>query len=147
MSSSVSVRVRRGARLPFVVAALLCVGSAVTLLQVSGGGADARTAATCTTVSNPLGDATGWTEFIENDGNRGAESEGSIAYGGNFAGSGFTVGSHLPVSTPASTPTLVVVGSHGTYNLQRGSAYLNPQSGVNFNGGAGTGYLASNPVD
>lgn len=126
---------------------MLCVGTAVTMLQVSGGGADARTAATCTTVSNPLGDATGWTEFVETDGTRGAESEGSIAYGGSFAGSGFTVGSHLPVSTPASTPTLVVAGAHGTFNLQRGSAYVNPQTGVNFNGGAGAGYLASNPVD
>lgn len=144
MSSSVSRRARCAARLPLAIAALLCVGSAVTVLQVAGTGATAQTPAVCTTVSNPLGDATGWTEFIETDGNRGAESEGSIAYGGSFNGSGFTVGSHLPVSTPASTPTLVVAGSHGTFNLQRGSAYVNPQSGVNFNGGGS--YLGSNPV-
>src|SRR6478609_11927655 len=99
MSTSVPGRARRAARLPFAVAAVLCVGTAVTMLQVSGGGATARTPVTCTTVSNPLGGATGWTEFVETDGNRGAESEGSIAYGGNFNGSGFTVGSHLPVST------------------------------------------------
>lgn len=144
MSSSVSRRARRATRLPFAVAAVLCVSSAVAVLQLSGGGATALTPPVCTTVSNPLGDATGWTEFIETDGTRGAESEGSIAYGGSFSGSGFTVGSHLPVSTPASTPTLVVAGSHGSFNLQRGSAYVNPPSGVNFNGGGG--YLASNPV-
>lgn len=147
MSSSVSLRARRAGRLPFAVAAVVCVSSAVTMLQLAGGGADARTPAVCTTVSNPLGDATGWTEFVETDGNRGAESEGSIAYGGSFSGSGFTVGTHLPPSTPPSTPTLVVAGTHGTYNLQRGSAYVTPQTGVNFNGGAGTGYLASNPVN
>ena len=145
MSTSVSVRARRRARLPLAVAAAVCLGSAVTVLQLSGGGADARTPATCTVVSNPLGDATGWTEFVETDGNRGAESEGSIAYGGNFSGSGFTVATHLPVSTPASTPTLVVAGSHGTFNLQRGSAYVTPQTGVNFNGGGS--YLATNPVN
>ena len=76
--------------------------------------------------------------YVETNGTRGAESEGSIAYGGSFSGSGFTVGSHLPSSTPASTPTLVVAGTHGTFNLQRGSAYVDPQTGVNFNGGAGT---------
>lgn len=124
-----------------------CAIGALAIVQLGGEDADARTPETCTTVSNPLGAATGWTEFVETNGTRGAESEGSIAYGGSFAGSGFTVGSHLPVSTPPSTPTLVVAGSHGTFNLQRGSAYVTPQNGVNFNGGAGTGYLASNPVD
>lgn len=126
---------------------LACTAGALAVLQLGGGGAVATTPVSCTPTSNPLGAATGWTEFIETDGNRGAESEGSIAYGGNFTGSGFTVGTHLPPSTPPSTPTLVVAGSHGTYNLQRGSAYVTPQSGVNFNGGAGTGYLGSNPVN
>jgi choice-of-anchor A domain-containing protein/uncharacterized repeat protein (TIGR01451 family) len=148
MNTSGSVRVRTARRLPAYVAALACTVGALTVVHLGGtGAADATTPATCTTVSNPLGAATGWTEFVETDGSRGAESEGAIAYGGSFAGSGFTVGSHLPVSTPASTPTLVVAGSHGSFNLQRGSAYVTPQSGVNFNGGAGTGYLGSNPVD
>ncbi|GAB6985612.1 hypothetical protein JCM10369A_21360 [Nocardioides pyridinolyticus] len=111
-----------------------------------GAGAGATTPAACTTVSNPLGAATGWTEFVETDGTRGAESEGAIAYGGNLTPGGMTVGTHLPVSTPATTPTLVVAGAHGGFNLQRGSAYVTPASGVNFNGGAGTGYLGSNPV-
>ena len=132
--------------MPAYVAMLACTVGALTILQLGGNDAGATTPESCTTVSNPLGAATGWTEFIETNGSRGAESEGSIAYGGSFTGSSFTVGSHLPVSTPASTPTLVVAGSHGTFNLQRGSAYVTPPSGVNFNGGAGTGYLGSNPV-
>lgn len=123
-----------------------CTIGALAIVQLGGADADARTPETCTTVSNPLGAATGWTEFVETDGSRGAESEGAIAYGGNLTPGGMTVGTHLPVSTPASTPTLVVAGSHGSFNLQRGSAYVSPQNGVNFNGGAGTGYLGSNPV-
>src|SRR6478609_5371721 len=144
MSTSGSTRAPRALRLPAFIAMLGCTIGALAVVQFGGTDADARTPETCTTVSNPLGAATGWTEFVETNGTRGAESEGSIAYGGNFAGSGFTVGSHLPVSTPANTPTLVVAGSHGTFNLQRGSAYVTPQNGVNFNGGGG--YLASNPV-
>ena len=127
---------------------LACTAGALAVVQLGGAEADATTPEACTTVSNPLGPATGWTEFVETNGTRGAESEGSIAYGGDFNHNGFTVGTHLPVATAPSTPTLVVAGSHGTswLNLQRGSAYVTPQSHVNFNGGAGTGYLASNPV-
>ena len=105
------------------------------------------TPASCTTVSNPLGAATGYTEFIAGNGSRGAESEGAIAWGGNLNAGGMTVGTHLSAATPANYPALVVAGTHGTFNLQRGSAYVNPQTGVNFNGGAGTGYLPSNPID
>ncbi|GAB3200427.1 hypothetical protein GCM10027062_19920 [Nocardioides hungaricus] len=137
----------RALRLPAIVAALACGLGALAVLQASGTGAAATTPVACTATSNPLGAATGWTEFVETDGNRGAESEGSIAYGGSFSGSGFTVGTFLPTTTPPSTPTLVVAGSHGSFNLQRGSAYVTPQTNVNFNGGPGTGYLASNPVD
>lgn len=97
--------------------------------------------------SNALGPATGWTEFVETDGSRGSESEGAIAYGGNHSAGGMTVGTRLPSGFPASAAALVVAGSHGTYNLQRGSAYLSPKSGVSFNGGSGTGYLASSPID
>ena len=147
MSTSGSSRAPRARRLPALVAALACSAGALAAVQLGGGGAVASAPVTCQPVANPLGAATGWTEFVETDGTRGAESEGSIAYGGSFAGSGFTVGSHLPTSTPASTPTLVVAGSHGTFNLQRGSAYVTPQNGVNFNGGPGSGYLGSNPVD
>jgi choice-of-anchor A domain-containing protein/uncharacterized repeat protein (TIGR01451 family) len=133
----------RGIRVPGLVLAIVAA-SALALVAPLSGPADATTCVAGTATSNPLGAATGWTEFVKTDGNRGAESEGSIAYGGSFAGGGFTVGTHLPVATPTTAATLVVVGSHGTYNLQRGSAYLNPQTGVNFNGGGG--YLASNPV-
>ncbi|MBB6628783.1 choice-of-anchor A family protein [Nocardioides sp. KIGAM211] len=101
-------------------------------------------ATSCTTVTQPLGAATGWTEFVEGSGHRGSESEGSIAWGGNLDASGMTVGTRL--TSAAGTATLVVAGTHGQYfNLQKGSAYVSPKSGVNFNGG-GT-YLASNPVD
>src|SRR6478735_6132878 len=134
----------RGIRVPGLAIAMV-VASALAVVAPLSGPADAASCSAGTATPNPLGAATGWTEFIRTDGTRGAESEGSIAYGGSFAGSGFTVGSHLPAATPASAATLVVVGSHGSYNLQRGSAYLNPQNGVNFNGGGG--YLASNPID
>lgn len=134
----------RGVRVPGLVLAVVAA-SALAVVAPLGGPADATTCAAGTATSNPLGAATGWTEFVRTDGTRGAESEGSIAYGGSFAGSGFTVATHLPFATPPSTPTLVVAGSHGTYNLQRGSAYLSPPTGVSFNGGGG--YLASNPVD
>ena len=58
------------------------------------------------------------------------------------------VGADLAGVVPPSTPTLVVAGTHGSHNLESGSAYLNPQSGVNFNGpGGGPRWLASNPVN
>jgi len=147
MSSTALARPLRAARMPFAVAMLACGGLVVTLLQVSGGEAEARTPVACVATAQPLGAATGWTEFVETDGVRGAESEGAIAYGGNHSAGGMTVGTRLPAGYPASSPALVVAGSHGTYNLQRGSAFLAPATGVNFNGGSGTGYLASNPVD
>ena len=107
------------------------------------------TPASCTTVTNPLGAATGYTEFIEGNGSRGSESEGAIAYGGNLnpGGPSMTVGKTLPAGWGASSPALVVAGSHGSFNLEHGSAYVNPKSNVNFNGGAGTGYLNTNPID
>lgn len=135
-------------RLPIIVAVVAAAGLVAIVAPIDGR-ADA-TPSTCTTgvsTSNALGAATGWTEFVEGNGTRTSESEGAIAYGGNHSASGMTVGTRLPSSTAASAPTLVVAGTHGTYNLQRGSAYLSPKSGVNFNGGTGTGYLASNPID
>jgi choice-of-anchor A domain-containing protein/uncharacterized repeat protein (TIGR01451 family) len=102
------------------------------------------TATPCTSTTQPLGAATGYTEFIEGNGHRGSESEGAIAWGGNLDASGMTVGTRL--TSAAGAATLVVAGTHGQYfNLQKGSAYLNPASGVNFNG-RGT-YLAANPID
>ena len=127
-------------------AALACaalLGLAALPLAAPAGG----TTPSCTTTANPLGAATGYTEFIAGSGSRGSESEGAIAWGGNLSAGGMTVGTRLPGSTAPTYPALVVAGTHGTYNLQRGSAYLNPKSGVNFNGGAGTGYLAANPID
>jgi len=98
----------------------------------------------CVTTTNPLGAATGWTEFVEGDGTRGSESEGSIAYGGNLAANGMTVGTRL--GSGPNDPTLVIAGTHGQwFNLQKGSAYVNPPSGVNFNGGGH--YLGANPID
>jgi choice-of-anchor A domain-containing protein/uncharacterized repeat protein (TIGR01451 family) len=99
------------------------------------------TGVTCATT--PLAAATGYTEFIAGSGHRGSESEGAIAWGGNLDASGMTVGTRL--SSGANDPTLVVAGTHGGFNLQKGSAYLNPASGVNFNGGGH--YLATDPID
>ncbi|WP_300372447.1 choice-of-anchor A family protein [Nocardioides sp.] len=134
----------RALRLPLVGALLTGTLAAVGLHGIA---AEATTPPACEPVSNAFGAATGWTEFVEGNGSRGAESEGAIAYGGNHSAGGMTVGTHLPSGFPAGSAALVVAGSHGTYNLQRGSAYVTPQSGVNFNGGAGTGYLGSDPVD
>jgi choice-of-anchor A domain-containing protein/uncharacterized repeat protein (TIGR01451 family) len=127
------------------------VASAALVAAVAplDGRADATT--TCSSgvaTSNALGAATGWTEFVEGNGTRTSESEGAIAYGGNHpANTSMTVGTRLPSGYAATSPALVVAGTHGSYNLQKGSAYLSPKSGVNFNGGSGTGYLNSNPID
>ncbi|MGA7397222.1 MAG: choice-of-anchor A family protein [Solirubrobacterales bacterium] len=98
-------------------------------------------------LANPLGAASGYTEFVQTNGSRGAESEGAIAYGGNLNASGMTVGTHLtdpPYGT--SYPTLVVNGTSNSFNLQRGSAYVPGRTGnVNFNGGGS--YLTTAPID
>lgn len=150
MSTSGSSRASRALRLPALAAALACTVGALVALQVSGGGADATTPLACVPTSQPLGAATGWTEFVEGNGARTSESEGSVAYGGSLNPGGGTmpVGISLPSSTPPSTPTLVVAGAHGPFNLQVGSAWLNPQTGVNFNGPGGSPrWLPSNPVN
>jgi choice-of-anchor A domain-containing protein/uncharacterized repeat protein (TIGR01451 family) len=127
-------------------AALMCA-ALLGLAAIPLASSASATSPSCTTVSNPLGAATGYTEFIAGNGSRGSESEGAIAWGGNLSAGGMTVGTRLPASTAAGYPALVVAGTHGSFNLQKGSAYLNPKTGVNFNGGAGTGYLNSNPLD
>jgi choice-of-anchor A domain-containing protein/uncharacterized repeat protein (TIGR01451 family) len=149
MSTSGSFRARRALRLPALAAVLACSLGSLAVLQLSEGGADARTPVSCATTSQPLGGATGWTEFVEGNGSRSSESEGSVAYGGNLNPGGGTmpVGSSLPEGTPASTPTLVVAGSSGSFNQQKGSSFLGDYAPgkVNFNGGGSE--LASNPVD
>ncbi|HEY0951411.1 choice-of-anchor A family protein, partial [Nocardioides sp.] len=147
MSTSASSRARRAISLPYVAALAVGVVTLGGLQTVAVDRAGATPPSTCVATPQPLGAATGWTEFVETDGVRGAESEGAIAYGGDHSAGGMTVGTRLPAGYPASSPALVVAGSHGTYNLQRGSAYVAPATGVNFNGGSGTGYLAGNPVD
>lgn len=129
------------ARARVAVGAVLGLALAGLTVATTGGTAVAGTS--CVATTHPLGAATGWTEFVEGDGYRTSESEGSAAYGGNLP-TGMTIGSDLTVS--ASTPTLVVAGSHGEwFNLNKGSAYVAPRSGVNHNG-AGS-YLAANPID
>ena len=121
-------------------------GLVVALLAVpaSAPATPTATPTACVSTTQPLGAATGYTEFIEGGGHRGSESEGAIAWGGNLDASGMTVGTRL--TSAAGAPTLVVAGTHGQYfNLQRGSAYVVPASGVNFNGGGA--YLGSNPID
>jgi choice-of-anchor A domain-containing protein/uncharacterized repeat protein (TIGR01451 family) len=130
-----------------IIMSVVASAALVAAVAPLNGSADATT--TCTTgvaTSNAFGAATGWTEFVEGNGSRGSESEGAVAYGGNLP-TGMTLGTRL-TGTAASTPTLVVAGTHGSgYNLQYGSAYLVPKSGANFNGGSGTGYLNTNPID
>ncbi|MBX5441161.1 MAG: choice-of-anchor A family protein [Solirubrobacteraceae bacterium] len=116
--------------------------AAVTFAAVLGAPA-AALAADCVTTTNPLGAATGWTEFVAGNGSRGAESEGAIAYGGNLP-TAMTVGTRLTAGP--NDATLVIAGSHGQgFNLEKGSAYVNPPSGVSFNHGGH--YLAANPID
>lgn len=127
-----------------VAAGLVTVAAPLTGPATASGGGSTLTCTDGAAVSNVLGPATGWTEFIQTDGSRGAESEGAIAYGGNLP-TGMTVGTHL-VGVGPGDPALVIAGSHGQwFNLQYGSAYVTPQSGVNFNGGGH--YLATNPID
>lgn len=112
-------------------------------LAVPGAISAAQAATGCVVTNQPLAAATGYTEFIAGSGSRGSESEGAIAWGGNLNANGMTVGTRL--NSAPSDPTLVVAGTHGTFNLQKGSAYVVPKTGVNFNGG-GT-YLNTNPID
>jgi choice-of-anchor A domain-containing protein/uncharacterized repeat protein (TIGR01451 family) len=136
-----SLRAPRAVRFSLLTA--LACGALLTTVLPFGQSVQATTPTACTVTTQPLGAATGYTEFIEGNGHRGSESEGAIAWGGNLDGA-ITVGTRL--TSAAGAPTLVVRGTHQQYfNLQKGSAYLNPASGVNFNGGGG--YLASNPVD
>lgn len=127
------------------VAATAALGVVLAgLAAVTSYGGTALAAGTsCVTTVHPLGQATGWTEFVEGDGHRTSESEGSAAYGGNLP-TGMTIGSDLTVAK--TVPTLVVAGSHGEwFNLNRGSAYVVPKSGVNHNSGGA--YLDTNPID
>ncbi|CAN5149539.1 hypothetical protein BH09ACT12_BH09ACT12_15800 [soil metagenome] len=120
------------------------VAGSLAVPLVALGAAPASATASCVATDRPLGAATGYTEFIAGNGHRGSESEGAIAWGGNLDANGMTVGTRL--NSDKADATLIVAGTHGQYfNLQRGSAYVTPQSGVNFNGGGS--YLASNPVD
>jgi choice-of-anchor A domain-containing protein/uncharacterized repeat protein (TIGR01451 family) len=145
MTSRTSASASRAVHAHVLVAVLACAAVVAALVQVTGAArATTPTPTPCTNTTQPLGAATGYTEFIEGNGHRGSESEGAVAWGGNLDANGMTVGTRL--TSAAGAPTLVVAGTHGQYfNLQKGSAYLNPASGVNFNGG-GT-YLGSNPID
>jgi choice-of-anchor A domain-containing protein/uncharacterized repeat protein (TIGR01451 family) len=132
-------------------AALTCA-ALLGLAAIPLASSASATSPSCTTVTNPLGAATGYTEFIFNNGQRhSVESEGAVAYGGTLnTGGNMPVGGHLAAEAvpppTASTPTLVVAGAlNGSVNLKAGSAYVPGSSGVSFNGGGG--YLASNPID
>lgn len=132
---------RRGALRAALVWATLLGLAAIPLASTASA---THPSPSCATVANPLGAATGYTEFIAGNGHRGSESEGAIAWGGNLDASGMTVGTRL--SSAKDDATLVIAGTHGQwFNLQKGSAYVNPASGVNFNGQGH--YLASNPID
>lgn len=140
-------RARRAVHLPYVAALAAGALTLGGLQALAVDRADATTP-TCTPTANAFGPATGWTEFVEGDGTRSSDAEGSVAYGGslNAGGNSVTIAKNITVSP--TDPTLVVVGAHGSFNLQAGSAYLNPQSGVNFNGPGGSPrWLATNPVN
>lgn len=120
-------------------AALFTAALAVTALIFAP---NAGAATTCT--ANPLGAATGYTEFVQTNGSRGSESEGAIAYGGNLAASGMTVGTHLSVAK--TYPSLVVNGTSNSFNLQAGSAWTPGLTGsINYNGGGSQ--LMSAPIN
>src|SRR4051812_14716903 len=114
-------------------ARVLAAGAAgaALLLAVIAPSAGATPAACAT--GAPLGAAQGWTEFVAGNGQRGSESEGSVASGGNLTG--MTIGTRL--TSGKNDPTLVIGGTgSGWFNLQKGSAYA-PNitgGGVNFNG-------------
>jgi len=111
---------------------------------LSFAGPAAATSPSTECLANPLGAATGYTEFIQMNGSRGSESEGAIAYGGNLSASGMTVGSHLSVAS--SFPSLVVNGSSNSFNLQKGSAWTPGLTGyINYNGGGSQ--LGSAPIN
>ncbi|MCW2774542.1 MAG: conserved repeat domain [Nocardioides sp.] len=147
MSTSGFLRAPRAIRISIAVTAAAAAGL-VALVAPLDGRADATTSA-CVVANQPLGSATGWTEFVEGNGTRTSESEGSVAYGGNLnpGGNNMPVGSSLPAGTPTNTPTLVVAGTSGSFNLQRGSSYLGDYAPgkVNFNGGGSE--LGSNPLN
>ena len=133
----------RGALVTCTTTLALAAGATLVAGLVQAGPA-ASVEPACRAGSQPLGAATGYTEFVETHGTRSSESEGAIAYGGNLSMNGMTVAKNITTAT--SAPTLVVAGTHGQwFNLQSGSAYVVPKSGVNFNGGGS--YLAANPVD
>lgn len=131
----------RGA-IAFLIGAIALVGA---LIAGFGSADTARATGPGTEcLTNPLGQATGYTEFIRTNGKRSAESEGAIAYGGNLDAQWMTVGTHLTVDK--AYPSVVVNGSANSFNIQKGSAWLPNRSGnSNFNGG-GT-YLTSAPID
>lgn len=116
---------------------------ALLILLVPTAAARAADATVCAPGA-PLGAAQGYTEFVLGNGQRGSESEGAIAYGGDLAANGMTVGTRLSVAT--SFPSLVVNGTGGSFNLQAGSAYVRSLTGyVNYNGGGRR--LADPPID
>ena len=129
----------RAGRLPLLGAAL-----ALPLLALFAPAASATPAGVVCATGTPLGAATGYTEFVLGNGQRGSESEGAIAYGGNLNASGMTVGTRLSVDK--TFPSLVVAGTGNSFNLQKGSAYVGNLTGhINYNGGGSR--LASNPID
>ncbi|MGX6448816.1 collagen-binding domain-containing protein, partial [Patulibacter sp. S7RM1-6] len=140
---------RRALRLPYLaVLALLVALGAVTAATWSGTTGSASAAAACTAA--PLGAATGWTEFVRGDGRRGSsESEGKVAYGGDLDAGWMTIAmGNGSRAIPGTEPTLVVNGAGGSFNVNRGSAYVRDlRGGMNLNGGTGAKRLASSPLD
>jgi choice-of-anchor A domain-containing protein/uncharacterized repeat protein (TIGR01451 family) len=149
MSTSGFMRAPRAIRISIAVAVAAAAGLTALVAPLDGR-ADA-TPSTCsygTLTSNALGDATGWTEFIEINGQRSSDSEGSVAYGGtlNPGGPTFVVGGHLTGASPTDT-TLVVAGAHGNLTLERGSAYVLGSTGVDFHNPSTPRYLGASPYN
>ncbi len=131
---------------PLALVGVLACATASGLALGPAGAVAAEPAPTvcAATDGKPLGPATGWTEFVQGSGQRGSESEGSIAYGGDLNAQGMTVGTRL--TNGKDDPTLVVAGTAHSFNLQKGSAYVRNLTGyINFNGGGKR--LANAPLD
>lgn len=125
-------------------ALLATVAASALALGATAPAAHATAPPAVCTASPALGAAQGWTEFVAGDGQRGSESEGSIAYGGSLNASGMTVGTRLTAA--ADVPTLIVGGTAQSFNLQRGSAYVGNLTGyINYNGGGRR--LTTSPLD
>ncbi len=109
-----------------------------TLLVVAAGFAASAQATS-------IGVASNYNILLFGNANISSDVEGSVAVGGILSGSS-TIGS-LANTTVSAADLIVDGGVTGHVNLNHGSAFVGAtHTGVSFNGGAGAGYLSSDPL-